>query len=151
MIIILVTLFMVAFFYYADKISIATEKASIQQTKNVINSTLAVVFAIYAVNGELDRLNELNGGNPFVYMDEYSMVPASYRGNVAGRNLDQLESGWYYDKSNRGVIYKAIYDEQIYYFSMDLDYKDVNGSGRFESAIDEFQRLVFKQLPVGSK
>jgi len=147
MIVIIVSTLIVAFFRYTDRISIETEKASIQQTVNIINSSLAVVFAIYAVEGELDRLDELDGGNPFTYMAEYSLVPSTYRGEITGRNLDELESGWYYDRLNRGVFYKAYYDEQVYRFSIVLDYKDANGSGRFESAVDEYQRLYFKQLP----
>ena len=60
MIVILVVTMMGIIFDYTGKISVATETASIQQTKNIINSSLAVVFATYAVNGELGKLNELN-------------------------------------------------------------------------------------------
>ena len=50
-IVIIMSILIVAFFRYTDQISIATETASIQQTKNVINRSLAIVFATYAVKG----------------------------------------------------------------------------------------------------
>jgi hypothetical protein len=144
MIVIIMSSLIVLFFDYTDRISIATEKASIQQTKNIINSSLAVVFATYAVKGELDRLNELDGGNPFVHLAEYNLLPANYQGEIRAENLNDLEPGWYYDKLSGKVIYKAYYDDQVYYFSQVLDYRDVNKSGRFEPDIDVYQMLNFR-------
>ncbi|MFV2033210.1 MAG: hypothetical protein ACC663_12000, partial [Gammaproteobacteria bacterium] len=105
MIVIIVSTLIVAFFRYTDRISIETEKASIQQTVNIINSSLAVVFATYAVKGELDRLNELNGGNPFINLAEYNLTPANYQGELRAENLNDLAPGWYYDGLDRKVIY----------------------------------------------
>ncbi len=147
MIFIIMSALIVLFFNYTDRISIATEKASIQQTKNIINSSLAVVFATYAVKGELDRLNELDGGNPFEHLAEYSLTPGNYQGEIRAGNPDDLEPGWYYDKSSEKVIYKAYYDERVYYFSQVLEYRDVNKSGRFEPNIDVYQMLNFRLLP----
>ncbi|MEE8366264.1 MAG: hypothetical protein V3R76_10785 [Gammaproteobacteria bacterium] len=147
MIVIIMSTLIVLFFNYTDRISIATEKASIQQTKNIINSSLAVVFATYAVKGELERLNELDGGNPFVHMAEYNMVPANYQGVIRARNLDDLAPGWYYDESSEKVIYKTYYDDQVYYFSQVLDYRDVNESGRYEPDIDVYRMLNFRLFP----
>ena len=132
------------FFRYTDKISIATEKASIQQTKNIINSSLAIVFATYAVKGELDRLNELDGGNPFDHLAEYNLTPANYQGEIRAGNLDDLAPGWYYDKLSGKVIYKSYYGERVYKFSQILDYHDVNKSGRYEPDIDVYQMLNFR-------
>ncbi|MFA9418564.1 MAG: hypothetical protein ACERLB_00300, partial [Gammaproteobacteria bacterium] len=56
-IVILVLIFMLAFLNYTNGISASFEKVSIQQTKNIINSTLAVVFSTYTVKGELGYLN----------------------------------------------------------------------------------------------
>jgi hypothetical protein len=146
---ILVASFVGTFFYYTDRLSKATEMMSIQQTRNIINSSLAVVFATYAVKGELDLLNDLNGGNPFTYMAEYNLVPESYKGVFKVEELGDLESGWYYDSVNGKVIYKTYYDEGLYFFSVVLDYRDVDGSGRYEPGADEYQRLYFQQIPQG--
>ena len=147
MAIILVITFILVFFNYTSRISVTLEKTSIQQTKNVINSTLMVVFASYAVKGELERLNELSGGNPFEHLENYSLLPATYRGDIGVDKLAVSVPGWYYDRANGLAIYKPLYDDKDYYFRIELDYRDVDGSGRFEPTIDQFGRLSFRQLP----
>ena len=147
MTVILVIILILVFFNYTSRISVTLEKTSIRQTKNIINSTLMVVFASYAVKGELDRLNELNGANPFKHLENYSLLPATYRGDIGVDKLAVSVPGWYYDRANGLAIYKPLYDDKDYYFSIELDYRDVDGSGRFEPEIDEYQRLRFKQLP----
>ena len=103
-----------------------------------------MVFATYAAKGELDSLNELNGGNPFIHLAEYDLTPTSYQGEIRAENLDDIGPGWYYDKTNKKVIYKSYYVDQVYSYSIVLAYKDVNGSGRFESAVDDYHRLYFE-------
>lgn len=147
MTIILVIILILVFFNYTNRISIAIEKTSIQQTKNIINSTLMVVFAGYAVKGELESLNELNGGDPFEYLETYSQLPATYRGDIGVDKSKNSKPGWYYDGEKGVVIYKPLYDDKDYYFRIELDYRDVDGSGRFEPAIDQYRRLNFRQLP----
>ena len=148
MTVILVIIFMLVFLNYTDGISASLEKTSIQQTKNIINSTLAVVFATYTVKGELGLLNELNGGNPFEYLKKYGQVPITYQGEIGDDGLeDNNVPGWYYDGANGLAIYKSLYDDKFYYFAIELDYKDIDGSGRFDPGIDEYQRLSFRQQP----
>ena len=145
-IVILILVFMLAFLSYTSGISTSLERTSVQQTKNIINSTLAVVFAIYTVKGELDRLNEVNGGNPFEYLERYSQIPVTYRGEIGDVSLEDSVPGWYYDRTKRLALYKPLRDDKIYYFAIELDYRDVDGSGRFEAGIDEYRRLNFRQL-----
>ncbi len=147
MTVILVIIFMLVFFNYTNRISVALEKTSIQQTKNIINSTLMVVFASYAVKGELESLNELIGSNPFRYLETYSLLPATYRGDIGVDKSRGSSPGWYYDGANGVAIYKPLYDDKDYYFRIELDYRDVDGSGRFEPAVDQYRRLSFRQLP----
>ena len=148
MTIILVIILILVFFSYTSRISVTLEKTSIQQTKNVINSTLMVVFAGYAVKDELERLNELNGANPFEYLEKYSLLPATYRGDMGvDQSGDDSKPGWYYDGANGLAIYKPLYDDKDYYFRIELDYRDVDESGRFEPEIDQYRRLSFRQLP----
>lgn len=147
LIVILVTIFMLVFLNYTNRIAFAIEKTSIQQTKNIINSTLMVVFASYAVKGELESLNELIGSNPFRYLETYSQLPATYRGDIGVDKSKNSTPGWYYDGANGLAIYKPLYDDKDYYFRIELDYRDVDGSGRFEPEIDQYQRLNFRQLP----
>jgi hypothetical protein len=145
--VILIASFIAFFFTYTNKLAITTEKVSIQQTKNIINSSLAIVFASIAMKGDLDRLNELNGANPFGYMEEFNLVPNTYHGVVNGIDPTDLKPGWYFDSLNGKVVYKSYIVEKVYAFSVVLDYRDINGSGRFESGADEYQRLYFQEIP----
>jgi hypothetical protein len=147
MTVILVIILMLVFFNYTNRISVKLEKTSIQQTKNIINSTLMVVFAGYAVKGELESLNELIGSNPFRYLETYSQLPATYRGDVGIDQSEDRTPGWYYDGVNGLAIYKPFHDDRDYYFRIELDYSDVDGSGRFEPTVDQYRRLSFRQLP----
>ncbi len=147
MTVILVIIFMLVFFNYTNRISVTLEKTSIRQTKNIINSTLMVVFASYAVKDELESLNELIGSNPFRYLETYSQLPATYRGDVGVDKSGDKTWGWYYDGANGLAIYKPLYDDKDYYFRIELDYRDVDESGRFEPEIDEYQRLSFRRIP----
>ncbi len=144
MIVVIVGALWLFFFDYTSQISIKTERVSVQQTKNIINSSMAVVFATYAVNNQLDRLNELDGGNPFIYLAEYNLLPGTYRGEIEGGDLADIKPGWYYDKSQGNIFYKPYYDEAILYFALVLDYRDVDGSGKYESGVDEYRRLLIK-------
>jgi hypothetical protein len=146
-IVILILIFMLTFLSYTNRISASFERTSVQQTKNIINSTLAVVFATYTVKGEMDRLNEVNGGNPFDYLEVYGQVPTTYQGEIDVDDLKVDRSGWYYDRTKGHALYKALYDDQVYTFTINLEYRDINGSGEFEAGVDEFQFLSFRQLP----
>jgi len=146
-IVILILIFMLVFLNYTNRISASFERTSVQQTKNIINSTLGVVFATYTVKGELGLLNEVNGGNPFEYLKKYGQIPITYQGEIGDDSLEDNVPGWYYDRTNGQALYKALYDDQVYYFAIVLDYRDLDGSGRFEPGVDEYQRLSFKQLP----
>ncbi len=143
----LVIILILVFFNYTNRISVAIEKTSIQQTKNIINSTLVVVFATYTVKGELGLLNEVDGGNPFEYLKIYGQVPITYRGEIDDDSLNNNVPGWYYDRTNGLAVYKPLYDDKFYYFAIELDYRDVDGSGRFDPGIDEYQRLSFRHQP----
>ena len=99
------------------------------QTKKIIDSALAVVFSTYAVNNRLNELNELDGGNPFVYLAQYQMLPAAYVGEIdTDLNADQAP-GWYYLKHRRVVVYKSHFTGADSYFETVLNYEDNNQSG----------------------
>ncbi len=145
MIILIVTLVSI-FFSYLDDTERALERTSILQTRKIINSSLAVVFATYAVNNRLNELNDLDGGNPFVHLAEYGMLPTTYVGET-DRDLDEDQApGWYYLTHRKILIYKSLFSDADYYFKIVLSYQDNNQSGSFESASDKFQGLRFVKI-----
>ncbi len=142
----LVLILIVVFFSYVDDTQREFERSALQQSKRIVDSALAVAFASYAVDGRLDQLEELNGGNPFVLLKSYQMLPAAYRGEI-GQDLDaDLAAGWYYLKHRRVVAYRSHHLDIDRYFSLRLNYDDRDRDGRFDPAVDEFQNLQFQPL-----
>lgn len=137
-------LILVAFFFsYLEGTERELERTSIAQTKKIIDSALAVVFASYAVNGRLNELNELDGGNPFVFLEEFGIAPPGYRRVLETDLSTDLDPGWYYLAHRRQVAYKSYFLDADTYFAIRLNYDDVNGSGRFERGVDRFRNLAF--------
>jgi hypothetical protein len=140
---VLILILIMVFLSYVEDAQQGMERSSIQQTKRIIDSSLAVVFATYAVNGQLNDLNELNGGNPFVFLSEYEIVPPAYQGVINTDLTKETSPGWYYLEHRRLVAYRARYIETDSYFAIVLNYADKNNSGKFEAGSDLFKNLQF--------
>ena len=145
--VILILAFIVYFFFYFEDAKKEIERASILQTKRIIDSSLAVVFATYAEKGKLDDLQELDGANPFVFMAKYKLVPPAYQGEIEHDMASDILPGWYYLRQRKMVVYVPRYLETKRYFEIVLRYTDSNQSGRFESAFDNFHNLQFIKKP----
>jgi hypothetical protein len=144
--IVLIAIMVMVFFSYVDEAEYEIERKSILQTKKIIDSALAVVFATYAVNHHLNRLNDLDGGNPFVFLQEYQMLPPAYVGEIDHDPGKDQEPGWYYLTHRKILVYKSLFSDTDHYFKITLNYQDNNQSGSFESASDKFQSLQFVKI-----
>jgi hypothetical protein len=140
---ILILILILVFLSYIEDAQKGVERSSILQTKRIIDSSLAVVFAHYAVKGRLDDLNEINGGNPFVFLSEFEIAPPTYQGVIDTDLSVATPPGWYYLEHRRLVAYRARYIETDSYFAIVLNYEDKNHSGKFEAGIDLFKNLQF--------
>jgi len=142
----LIAFLVVVFFNYVDEAEFEIERKSVLQTKKIIDSALAVVFATYAVNHRLGELNDLDGGNPFVFLEEYQMLPPAYVGEIDHDPGADQETGWYYLRHRRTLVYKSLFSDANHYFKVVLNYQDLNQSGSFEFATDKFQGLQFVKI-----
>jgi len=148
--VILIAILVAVFFTYVADVQKNAERAAITRTKGLINSSLAVVFATYAVQSRMSELNDIDDANPFEFLREYQMLPATYAGEIEHALNDQLKPGWYYLKSRRQVTYKPRYLDEVFRFELKLSYQDKNDSGRFEPEIDTFQGIYFQRVaPLG--
>ena len=144
--IILIVILVSIFLSYLDDTERAFESTSVLQTKKIIDSSLAVVFATYAVNNRLNELNDLDGGNPFVHLAEYGILPTAYVGEIDHDPVEDQQPGWYYLSHRKILIYKSLFSDADHYFKIVLNYQDQNESGSFESASDKFQSLQFVKI-----
>lgn len=147
--VVLILILLIFFLNYVDDSGLEIERASMWQTKRTIDSSLTVVFATYAINRKLDGLNQLYGGNPFVFLEEYEMKPANYRGITTRATLaaETKRGGWYYLEDDREVVFVSRYSDEHHYFGLVLDFDDLNHSGAFEAGNDTFKRLAFVKKP----
>ena len=144
--IILIVILVSIFLSYLDDTERAFERTSVLQTKKIIDSSLAVVFATYAVNNRLNELNDLDGGNPFVHLAEYGMLPAAYVGEIDHDPGEDDKAGWYYLIHRRILVYKSLFSDADHYFEIVLNYEDRNQSGSFEPASEKFNSLQFVRI-----
>ena len=144
--VILIAILMVVFLFYVDKSQKNIELASIFQTRKIINSSLVVMFATYAARGRLDKLNDLDGANPFEILRGYQLLPATYVGEIEHDLNDRLTPGWYYLRHRRQVVYKPLYIEKKFRFELLLKYDDVDGSGHFHPETDKFKGIYFVEV-----
>ncbi len=161
--IIIVAILVVIFFRYVDQAQVAFERQSVLQTKRIVDSSLAVVFARYAVKRRLDDIGELDGANPFEFLAQYSnekssdwgiqqqLLPTAYRGSVEQDPGADANPGWYYLKHRRQVAYLPTYLDRRQYVAIVLRYEDGNGSGRFEPEADTFRSLQVVELNESSQ
>ncbi len=120
------------------------EEASLQQTTRVIDSALTLVFAQYAVKHRLNDLNQLDGANPFVFLQQYQLLPTPYHG-VKNQDLTQDDApGWYYLPHRQLTIYKPNHLDSDRSFRVVLGYQDLNQSQRYETNLDQYQYLKFR-------
>lgn len=144
--IILIAILMVVFFSHVEDTEKALERTSILQTKKVIDSSLAVVFATYAVEGRLQELDRLDGSNPFEFLKEYKISVPSYVGVIDSDPDSSLDAGWYYLGHRGLVLYKSRFVDSDEYFTVVLAYDDMDGSGSFDAKSDRFRGLRFNSL-----
>ncbi len=141
--IIVIAILVVIFFRYTNDTQKAIERQSIMQTRRIIDSSLAVVFASYAVKGRLSELNQMEGANPFVFLEEFNLRPTTYRGEIAREDLAMLKPGWYYVQTTGNVVYVPRFLLDPEWYSLKLNFDDDNQSGLFESESDRFRNLQF--------
>lgn len=92
---------------YLEKAHAVLEEQSVKQQKRVIESALVVVFATHAVEGRLHELHQLDGANPFEFLQQYSIAAGNYFGQ--SELAADLSSGWYYDPKRGEVFFIPLY------------------------------------------
>ncbi len=139
--VILIMLFIYVFLHYADEAEEAIELQSVQQARRVIDSALFIVFATYVTEGRLDELANLEGANPFEFLKKYLVHSIPYRGETGTLDAITAESGWYYLTGSGDLIYVPFGQSASVRFRVSLNYDDINGNGRFDSATDRIKTL----------
>lgn len=115
LVIIIILICIVSFLSLTDHLS---EKAERVAQKNVISDiqySLSMMLYDYTIKGKQQQLLKFNLENPFIPLAIYRSLPINYQGVVTVLKSEISQSGWYFEKQTRRVIYVAFNDERSEY------------------------------------
>ena len=129
---------------YLEKAHRVLEEQSVSQQKRVITSALVVVFSSYAVDNRLHELQQLNGANPFEFLQQFNIALSNYRGEA--QLADGLATGWYYDDQAGVIFFQPIYLEDAPRLQVVFDFIDRDKNGVFDKQVDKVRSLRLQEL-----
>ena len=129
---------------YLERAHRVLEEQSVSQQIRVINSALVVVFSTHAVENRLHDLQQLDGANPFEFLQQFNIALSNYRGEAQPSN--ELITGWYYDEKAGVIFFQPLYLEEIPRLKIVFDYLDRNANGRFEKGTDRVRALRLEAI-----
>ncbi len=144
-VIIFISICLLIFFHYTEKWDNGFEEVSVQRVITNINSALAITTYQYIIEGRADKLNELDGQNPFKFLAMHGNLPINYYGEKSIENSNVV-GGWYFDLDSGRTHYRYNHKETDRKFLLKLFYDDVNLNNRFEKTIDRNYYLKLQEL-----
>ncbi len=137
-------------FVFMEKARMALARAEDSQIAATVNNLQSVLMqaALSAlVNGDLERIAELQTVNPMALTRPD--LSANYRGELrSGAGLEVPAGHWYYDLDRRRLVYRIAYataktthDAETLYFKIRLRYLDRNQNQHFDPDADSFTSI----------
>jgi hypothetical protein len=114
LIVILVSILVVIGLQRMVDLRINIERAAVERTVQAMQAGLALKFAELAVQGELDRAHEWEGGNPFELLVGQEILEPADLANV--REIEAADIGpgtWSYDEASGEVVYRVRYADAL--------------------------------------
>lgn len=153
------------------KLFAVAERSLLETTVTNVNTTLKYRAAVHMLKGDFAGLQALKGVNPFLllsarradvvkagseelYEEMGGGLPVNFLGELKGADPAAVPGGsWYYEQTTDRLVYRV--DNAEYFFSslpgaprveftVEFDYEDKNGDGRFDPAIDEYRDIRLK-------
>jgi type II secretory pathway pseudopilin PulG len=135
------------------KLRFEAERVTVESIVAAMRSALYIDFAAAAARGQTEPIDTAGGSNPMLRLDG---KPASYAGEFYGPDPAVFEPGtWYFDTRDRAIVYIVRFQERFVTglngpprarFSVELDYEDIDGNGRFDAGRDTV--LGLKLVPL---
>lgn len=124
------------------------ERVMVQSIVSGLKSALYIDFAAAAARGQSEAMAQARGSNPMTRLAER---PETYVGELFGPDPAALAPGsWYFDTRERNLVYVVRFPEQFVSalsgpararFTVELDYDDVDGNGRFDPGRESMRGL----------
>jgi len=135
------------------KLRYEAERVTVESVVGGMRSALYIDFAAAAARGETERIDTAGGSNPMLQL---SAKPGSYAGEFYGPDPAVFAPGtWYFDTRDRAIVYIVRFPEQFVTglngpprarFTVEPDYEDIDGNGRFDPGRDPV--LGLKLVPL---
>ena len=135
------------------KLRFEAERVTVESIVGAMRSALYIDFAAAAASGQTERIDTAGGSNPMLRL---SGKPAGYAGEFYGPDPAVFAPGtWYFDTRDRAIVYIVRFPEQFVTglngpprarFTVEPDYEDIDGNGRFDPGRDPV--LGLKLVPL---
>lgn len=128
------------------------ERVAMETVLGTLRSALGMKVAESIVKGTTADLAALETSNP---MERLAELPRNYLGEFDTRTAEMEDGGWYFDRTERALIYLVrnrshfsggVVDPPRARFRVTLVYADRNGNGRYEGKIDAVEGLRLAPL-----
>ncbi|NKB38808.1 MAG: hypothetical protein GKR93_16880 [Gammaproteobacteria bacterium] len=145
-------------------LSARAEQSFLEVSVLNMNTALHYQAGLLYMQGEKQKLQEMDGMNPFTLMQsglsnsiyELSVLPSKYQGEIGSlQDADILPGHWYYLGNEKILIYKVSNDEFFesdnstenwIRFRVNLNYEDKNNDARFEWGEDLYSGVKLQNL-----
>ena len=143
--------------------SVVAERASLQTVVGALRTALGLETTRLAMRQQLDKLPGYVDTNP---MDLLAQAPHTYVGEVKNEKQPVEDGSWYFDSSNRLLVYRLKYTDGFsttlkgpprIRYRIKLVYTDNNHNGRYDRNVDDLGGLdlvpneAYRWLPQGPK
>ena len=135
------------------KLRYEAERVTVESVVGGMRSALYIDFAAAAARGHTESIDTAGGSNPMLRLSE---KPGSYAGEFYGPDPAVFAPGtWYFDTRDRAIVYIVRFPEQFVTglngpprarFTVEPDYEDIDGNGRFDPGRDPV--LGLKLVPL---
>ena len=144
-VLVLILILILTFFLATQKLTRQAEEIAKDQVLVEIKQALSMMLYDYAIKGRLAELSKFEDGNPFSPLQTYRQLPQNYHGTVRSEKEIKV-NGWYFDSTNRTVIYKYSDNETPNLnFGLEFRFDDLNGDGRHNP--EEVGYLLIEKKP----
>lgn len=148
-IVVLVLAFIVIATFRIWELRVQAERVGIEQMVGTLKSALGIELATSVVRkGAQESLAGYHHCNPMAFLDN---LPANYLGEFDTAPEEPVAGAWYYNRGDATVVYRVRFsddflsdnpaDPAVVRFQVQLDYRDLNGNGRFDPAADSAAAL----------
>lgn len=106
-----ILLMMSGFYFYAEKLAVAAERESIQQTLSVIRQGINVFMFHKMISGESLDFRQFRHGNPVTML---SVFPGNYAGEFSAEDAASAPAGkWFFERDSRQLVYRPAYADAL--------------------------------------